>query len=78
MMQKDCIIMKIDQVWFKVFDKALSILVQKIDERGQMATDVLFKIQTVQAGEMGLRNLALERFGSVQGVVEEAEDRDWL
>ena len=70
--------MMMDKIWYTVFDYALSVLVQKIAEKDQMTPEIMSKIQAVHQGENGFGKMALGRFGSVQGQVEQVEQRAWL
>ena len=76
--QQDCIVMMMDKIWFKVLDYALSVLVQKIADNGQMTPEIMSNIREVQQKECGFKKMAEERFGSVQGQVEQVEQRAWL
>ena len=78
--QQDCIVMMMDKIWFKVLDYALSVLVQKIADNGQMSPEIMANIREVQKKECGFKKMAEERFGSVQGQVEhvEQQQRNWL
>ena len=78
-MQQDVHMLKMDIVWFQMFDYALQVFKDKMVEQKAWGDEMFQKTQDLQRQEPGVKVLAKQRFGDIQGLTEDAvESRAWI